>query len=211
MMRLKPQSPMLPAVALLAATASCDRPQEDVAAPPAVTIRDSAGIEIVESHAPEWDEADVWTVATEPAVVIGGYRGAGEPAGQRRREVEGRLGAPERGVQLGALGRCDGGAPTPRVPAGRSGASRGFGRLSLGGGPERRHDERVERLRPGWALARDPGGTSRTRRVDRGGSDSGSQRGSRYRCGGGGGVSVDSLALARNMGGRAARAGLPHP
>ena len=67
MMRLKPRSPLLPAVALLAATASCDRPQEDAAAPPAFTIRDSAGIEIVESHAPEWDEADSWTVATEPA------------------------------------------------------------------------------------------------------------------------------------------------
>ncbi|MDE2676493.1 MAG: 6-bladed beta-propeller [Gemmatimonadota bacterium] len=79
MMRLKPQSPLLPAVALLTATASCDRPQEDVAAPPAVTIRDSAGIEIVESHAPEWDEGDAWAVATEPSVVIGGYRGAGQP------------------------------------------------------------------------------------------------------------------------------------
>ena len=39
---------------------------------PAVTIRDSAGIRIVENHAPEWAAADFWTIDPEPVIVIGG-------------------------------------------------------------------------------------------------------------------------------------------
>ena len=71
----------LAALALLAAAAACDR--TDPAADPApevplVVVRDSAGIEIVENLAPEWDEGDQWTVAVEPSVVIGGYRGVDE-------------------------------------------------------------------------------------------------------------------------------------
>ena len=65
-------------MALLAATAACDRP-ETAGQPSAVTIRDSAGIQIVENQAPQWDEGTAWTVASEPAIAIGGYRGSGEP------------------------------------------------------------------------------------------------------------------------------------
>ena len=39
---------------------------------PAVTIRDSAAIRIVENHAPEWAAADFWTIDPEPVIVIGG-------------------------------------------------------------------------------------------------------------------------------------------
>lgn len=42
--------------------------------PPTANIRDSADIEIVESHAPEWSEEGGWTVVSQPEIVIGGYR-----------------------------------------------------------------------------------------------------------------------------------------
>ena len=37
-----------------------------------VTVRDSAGIEIVENHAPERPEGQFWTMDPEPAFVLGG-------------------------------------------------------------------------------------------------------------------------------------------
>ena len=37
-----------------------------------VTVRDSAGIEIVENHAPEHPEGHFWTINPEPAFVLGG-------------------------------------------------------------------------------------------------------------------------------------------
>lgn len=40
-----------------------------------VTVRDSAGIEIVENRAPQWGPEDFWTLDPEPEFVIGGYRG----------------------------------------------------------------------------------------------------------------------------------------
>lgn len=58
---------------LFAAIAACDR-TETAAGPPAVAIRDSAGIEIVENHAPAWDAGGAWMIAGTPEVVIGGYR-----------------------------------------------------------------------------------------------------------------------------------------
>ena len=79
MTRTSTQIPVLAALASLAAAAACDQahlPPET----PTVVLRDSAGIQIVENHAPEWDEGERWTVATEPSVVVGGYRGPGEPA-----------------------------------------------------------------------------------------------------------------------------------
>lgn len=36
-----------------------------------VTVRDSAGIEVVENHLPEWDPADFWSVDAEPEFVLG--------------------------------------------------------------------------------------------------------------------------------------------
>lgn len=36
-----------------------------------VTVRDSAGIEVVENHLPEWDAADFWTVDPEPQFILG--------------------------------------------------------------------------------------------------------------------------------------------
>ena len=45
----------------------------DSAGPSAgVTVRDSAGIEIVENHAPERPEGQFWTMDPEPAFVLGG-------------------------------------------------------------------------------------------------------------------------------------------
>ena len=65
---------LLPGAVLLIATAACERP-ETTAQPPAVTIRDSADIEIVENRVPEWGESDVWAVADKPEFAIGGYQG----------------------------------------------------------------------------------------------------------------------------------------
>ncbi len=77
MIRFPPQVlPVGVAASVIAAT-GCDRTDTTPLAP-AVTIRDSADIEIVENDAPSWGEGDSWTVATEPEIVIGGYRGAGE-------------------------------------------------------------------------------------------------------------------------------------
>lgn len=55
---------------------ACDRPAPEPrpAEPQAVgvTIRDSAGIEIVENQAPVWSDGDFWTVDPEPEFVLGG-------------------------------------------------------------------------------------------------------------------------------------------
>lgn len=65
-------------VAVLAATA-CDQPSLEPQTPD-VVIRDSAGIEIVENHAPVWGPGDFWTVAPEPEFSLGGYDTAPGPA-----------------------------------------------------------------------------------------------------------------------------------
>ena len=63
---------------------ACDRPAaEPRASEPqtvGVTIRDSAGIEIVENHAPVWASADFWTVDPEPEFVLGGLGSPGDSA-----------------------------------------------------------------------------------------------------------------------------------
>ena len=41
-----------------------------------VTIRDSAGVKIVENHAPQHPAGQFWTVDPEPVIVIGGQEGA---------------------------------------------------------------------------------------------------------------------------------------
>ena len=54
----------------IAATA-CSRPSPEPE-PSRVTVWDSAGIEIVENHAPEWGDSALWSVDPEPEFVIGG-------------------------------------------------------------------------------------------------------------------------------------------
>ncbi len=70
------------AVAVVGA-AACDRSpggSAEVAGAPA-TVWDSAGIEIVESHAPEYPPGQFWTLDEEPEIVLGGGRDGGGGAG----------------------------------------------------------------------------------------------------------------------------------
>lgn len=46
--------------------------QSDTDQPPAVVLRDSAGIEIVENRVPAWAPDEIWTVAPQAELVIGG-------------------------------------------------------------------------------------------------------------------------------------------
>ena len=64
------------AAVLLIASSAC---QTDTAQPPAVVVRDSAGIEIVENRTPAWAADDIWTVAPNPEVVIGGNDDSASP------------------------------------------------------------------------------------------------------------------------------------
>ena len=74
---------MLACVAVLFAS-GCDRPAYEPRSTEVqtvgVTIRDSAGIEIVENHAPIWDSGDFWTVDPEPEFVLGGLGALGDSA-----------------------------------------------------------------------------------------------------------------------------------
>lgn len=74
---------MLSLVSVLS-VAACDRaasdPQGTESQTPAVTIRDSAGIRIVENHAPVWDSTDFWTIDPEPEFVLGGLGTPGDSA-----------------------------------------------------------------------------------------------------------------------------------
>ena len=56
---------------LAIAGTACDRPPPEPEAP-SVTVWDSAGIEIVENHAPEWGDSALWSVDPDPEFVIGG-------------------------------------------------------------------------------------------------------------------------------------------
>ncbi len=53
--------------------------QSGTAEQPTVTVRDSAGIEIVENHAPEHAPGEFWTFDTVPQIVLGGANTLGEP------------------------------------------------------------------------------------------------------------------------------------
>ena len=71
------------AVALVLSAAACGAPASEAAAAgqdPGVTIRDSAGIEIVENHAPVWESGEFWTVDPEPEFVLGGLGESGDSA-----------------------------------------------------------------------------------------------------------------------------------
>ena len=60
-------------LAISAAVFGCDQASfDDTAGNPAVTIRDSAGIKIVENHAPEYAEGQFWIIDPEPEFVLGG-------------------------------------------------------------------------------------------------------------------------------------------
>ena len=71
------------AVALPLSATACGTPSSEAAAAgqdPGATIRDSAGIEIVENHAPVWDSTEFWTVDPEPVFSLGGYDTSPGPA-----------------------------------------------------------------------------------------------------------------------------------
>ena len=62
---------------------ACGPPASDMAAAeqePGATVRDSAGIEIIENHAPVWDSGEFWTVDPEPEFVLGGLEASGDSA-----------------------------------------------------------------------------------------------------------------------------------
>ncbi len=60
--------------ALAMGSAGCDRPAPDGDAVAGVTVWDSAGIEIVENHAPEHPAGSFWSIDAEPEIVLGGSR-----------------------------------------------------------------------------------------------------------------------------------------
>ena len=71
------------AVALPLSATACGTPSSEAAAAgqdPGVTIRDSAGIEIVENHASVWESGEFWTVDPEPEFVLGGPEALGDSA-----------------------------------------------------------------------------------------------------------------------------------
>ena len=55
-------------------SAGCERPSPgaDAGSAPGFTVHDSAGIEIVENHAPEQPPGQFWTIDPEPEIVLGG-------------------------------------------------------------------------------------------------------------------------------------------
>lgn len=53
--------------------------QSDTDQPPAVVVRDSAGIEIVENRVPAWAPDEIWTVAPQAELVIGGNDASPSP------------------------------------------------------------------------------------------------------------------------------------
>ena len=62
---------------------ACDPAPSDesgAAEQPTVTVWDSAGIEIVENHAPEHAAGEFWTIDSVPEFVLGGANTLGEPA-----------------------------------------------------------------------------------------------------------------------------------
>ena len=72
---------ILATVLTVIALSGCDRSPRDEGGgeAPAVTVRDSAGIEIVANHAPEHSAGQFWTIDPEPEIVLGGEE---NPAGE---------------------------------------------------------------------------------------------------------------------------------
>lgn len=73
-------SVLVAAVLASAVSAGCDRPSPgtEAGSPAGFTVRDSAGIEIVENHAPEYPPGQFWTLDAEPEIVLGGGAGGGK-------------------------------------------------------------------------------------------------------------------------------------
>ncbi len=65
------------AVAVLALLASACGGGGDGGSGEAVTVRDSAGVRIVENRAPAWGEGEAWTVADTPSLTLGAAQGEG--------------------------------------------------------------------------------------------------------------------------------------
>ena len=69
-------------LAIVIGAPGCEQgPADDGAAEadPTVTVRDSAGIEIVENNAPQHAAGEFWTFDTVPEIVLGGANTLGEP------------------------------------------------------------------------------------------------------------------------------------
>ena len=60
---------------LLAATSGCAAPEPDLSG---FVVRDSAGIEIIESLTPLWAPEEVWLISAQPIVEIHAYQGGAE-------------------------------------------------------------------------------------------------------------------------------------
>ena len=68
-------------LAISAVVFGCDHaPPGDTPENPTVTIRDSAGVEIVENHAPQHPAGSFWTIDPEPEYVLGGSEDLSGPA-----------------------------------------------------------------------------------------------------------------------------------
>ena len=73
------QIALVAALAMVIPASGCEQPAGDggAQADPTVTIRDSAGIEIVENHAPEHPAGSFWTFDPVPEIVLGGANDLG--------------------------------------------------------------------------------------------------------------------------------------
>lgn len=72
---MRKRSSLFVALAIVILAPGCGQrfPEEGATDPePTVTTRDSAGIEIVENHAPEWTAGEFWTIDSVPEFVLGG-------------------------------------------------------------------------------------------------------------------------------------------
>jgi len=133
--RLRPALTLIAMLPLATFVAACGGGAPEALA----TMRDSAGVTIVESHAPQWPEGTGWTVAPEPLLEIGSA--AGGPA-EEFFEIAGIV-----RMQDGRIAVADGGAGEIRIfdprgdhqwTAGRQGEGPGEFRImtSLGTTPD---------------------------------------------------------------------------
>ncbi len=68
---------LLTAAALALLAGACGEADGGGGPGEAVTVRDSAGIQIVENRAPAWGETEVWAVADTPSLTLGEAQGEG--------------------------------------------------------------------------------------------------------------------------------------